>query len=337
MSNKTSITNYPNIVLICPLNWGLGHATRLVPIIQKHIKQGDKPIIAASGAALLFLKKEFPNLEYHRFKGINIRYAKKPFLLMSMAFQMPLFALCIIYEYFKTKQLVRIINPSLIISDNRYGVRHSKVKSIIITHQLFIQLPKAIRWMQKPLHIFTHWLVSKFSECQVPDYEDYESSLSGKLSHGESLPSNIKYTGPLSRFQNMKLENILISTFIPDILIIISGPEPSRTFFEQEMDARFNNTNKTVLVVCGKPDLDNNIKEGSTKNLPMGITKLNHIKTEHLFILLNKVNKVIARAGYSTIMDLNASGCKAELIPTPGQTEQEYLAGWKNSQNNLSN
>jgi len=308
-------------ILIAPLNWGLGHATRCVPIINNFVNKGHKVIIAADGGALLFLQLEFPNLKFIPLKGFKIRYAKKPFFLLFLLLQMPFFYLSIKREHKQLKKIIKKYNVNQVVSDNRYGLYNVAIKSILITHQIFIPLPKTLRFLNSTLYKLTRKWIEKFNECWIPDYEMTEESLSGKLAHGSNLPINVKYIGPLSRFKNIKDEHVKLKLQC-QILIIISGPEPHRTNFEKEMEMRFSKSDKRIVMVCGKLSSKDNFIENTNSN----ITKVNHISTAELLAYMYAAEKIIARSGYSTIMDLHVIKKKAELNPTPGQLEQEYLA-----------
>jgi len=312
-------------ILFAPLNWGLGHATRSVPLINSFIKKGCKVIIAANGAPLEFLKLEFPDLEFIKFTCFKTRYAPKPLFLLFLLLQMPFFYASIWLEHFKLKAIIKNHSITTVVSDNRYGLWNKHIKSILITHQLFIQLPKPLKFAEPLLHTITHRLINNFSECWIPDYEKIEKSLAGKLSHGINLPNNVKYIGPISRFTGY-LPNKKPEKVYPNVLILISGPEPQRTLFETEMENRFSDSEKEVLIICGKPSHNNYNPQNSKQN----ITKIAHLNTCELYHNLINIKHIIARSGYSTIMDLHVLGLKAELIATPGQTEQEYLLEWIN-------
>ncbi len=316
--------NNNEIVLIAPLNWGLGHATRMVPIIYNYRSQGHKVIIAAEGLSMKLLKKEFPDVQHIILKGFRVRYAPRPFFILYLLLQMPVFLASIIVEKQRIRKIVKEKQITTIISDNRYGLRHKKVKSILITHQIFIKLPRALKLFEPVLHSFTRQLISKFDECWIPDYEKMDESLSGELSHEKKLPANAKFIGPLSRFKNLKLMDYPLDLPAFDVVIIISGPEPNRTRFEKQMEARFEKSAQKVLMICGKPESnDDEIIPNST-----GLVKVNHLNTAQMAFYLTHASKIIARSGYSTIMDLHLLNVMAELIPTPGQTEQEYLVEW---------
>ncbi len=309
-------------ILFCPLNWGLGHATRIVPLINKSIEEGHKILIGANGAAFSFLQQEFPNIECIKLKGYNVTYWPKPFFVLGLLLQMPLFYFSIFIERFRINRIVKQKNITKIVSDNRYGLHSCKTKNIIITHQLFIKMPKALKVFESVTHFITRRLLQKFDECWVPDYADQERSLSGELSHGKYIWNSIKYIGPLSRFHNYIADTNGES--YPDVLIIVSGPEPQRTIFEKEMEVRFDDSGKSVLMVCGKPQLNEEIYDGN-------IIKVNHLSTEEMFLHIKNCKQIISRSGYSSIMDLHVLNRQAELIPTPGQSEQEYLAEYHHS------
>lgn len=307
------------VVLFSPLNWGLGHATRIVPLVKREQQKGNKVVIAAGGRAFDFLCREFKELKIIYFPNFNVYYWRKPFFNVGLLIQMPLFFAYIFVEYFFVKKIVKQNKVTKIISDNRYGVFSKKTKNIIVTHQLFIKLPFVFKLLEPFLHFVTCQLVGIFDECWVPDYKEFDKSLSKELSHKKRIPKNVKYIGPLSRFSHY---NIVYNDFYlsscPDVLVIISGPEPSRSLFESEVEKRFANTDKKVLMVCGKPN-------DTSSNTFGNIKKVNHLNSQELFFYLKNSKQIISRCGYSTLMDLHVLGLKAELSATPNQTEQEYL------------
>jgi uncharacterized protein (TIGR00661 family) len=311
-------------ILIAPLNWGLGHATRCVPVIYNHIKKGNNVIVAADGQPLAFLKKEFPNLKFITLTGYKIKYSPSNFLFLYLLLQMPFFLMSIVIEHFKLKKIVKTFNIDIVVSDNRYGLFNKKTENLLITHQIFIRLPRFFKPLQPLVHFFTKLLINNFDRCLVPDFKDNKKNLSGKLSHGKRLPENVEYINPLSRFSLISDKNIYFKDIeIPDVLVLVSGPEPHRTIFEKKYEQKFARTNLKVLIICGTPE--RNIIKSKYKN----IIKIPHLETEKLYFLLKNTKKIIARSGYSTIMDFYVLNIKAELHPTPGQTEQEYLASLK--------
>ena len=248
------------------------------------------------------------------------------------------FYLAIKKEHQLIEKIVEENNIDFIISDNRYGLWSKKVKSIIITHQLFVKTPVGSFFANQKIEK----LINNFDECWIPDVEN-EPNLSGDLSHQKNIKFSHRFIGPLSRFstteRSPKKEGCggVIEEY--DVIVIISGPEPQRTIFENLILEQLKNSQLKAVVVRGLP---NKIKgtgdkgQGTKdKEVRKGINIFNHLKTEELqdFILNSKW--VVARSGYSTIMDLVALGKKAILIPTPGQTEQEYLAKYHFEQGNF--
>ena len=310
------------VVLFAPLNWGLGHATRDIPLINAYLSKGYSVLIAANGNAKKILEIEFPNIKFIDIPEFNVRYTSKVFFMPFLILQMPFFYLSFYKEYRILKKVIKKYKISMVISDNRYGLWNRDIKSVIITHQLFIKLPRYIRFMEPLLHYITRRLVAKFDECWVPDYKDVDNCLSGELSHGKDTPNNVKYINPLSRF-NFIIKEESKKVDIPDVLVIISGQEPYRSFFETEMEDKFKKSSEKVLFILGTP---NNFIEDTPIYLSNGITKVTHIKAELLGFYIRNAKQIISRSGYSTIMDLHILGVSAHFIPTPNQPEQEYLA-----------
>ncbi|MBW6498366.1 MAG: hypothetical protein K0B09_08270 [Bacteroidales bacterium] len=309
------------VVLIGPLNWGLGHATRCVPIINALLFRKCKVMIAAEGASLAFLQKEFSDRAYFlRFRGKSIRYPSKGNMLLSMALQTPGLLFSILREHRELKKLVRQTGAKAVISDNRYGLWNKNARTVLITHQLFIRAPKAKKWLEPWLGRVTRFFVKKFDICWVPDFAE-APGLSGALSHKEPLPG-LRFIGPLSRFTAIaegSFKNPLPEDFPADFfLVVLSGPEPQRSIFEVMLWAQFQRTGDPVVFVQGKPD-------GELRQCTGNAFFMNHAKTSELAWLVTHCRMIICRPGYSTIMDLSVFGKKALLIPTPGQTEQEYL------------
>ncbi|MGD9995256.1 MAG: hypothetical protein AB7S69_18290 [Salinivirgaceae bacterium] len=320
-------------ILLAPLNWGLGHATRCVPIIRGFLNDGHRVLLAGNGASLDFLKQEFPKLTSVSLKTYSMRYSKSGSLFLILLLQMPLFLTSSLWEYYQLKKLIRKHGLTQVVADNRYGLWNKKVRSVLITHQLFIQLPKYLGFMSPLLHGFTRWLIHRFDECWVPDYENSETSLSGALSHGKPLPENVRFIGPLSRFTDYNLpENYTTPGFKPEVLVLISGPEPFRSHFEKNMEQRFTHGAQSVLMVCGKPG--EKLPDNETINNQTPLKKVSHLSTPNLYYHLKNTPQIISLAGYSTLMDLHALERDAELIPTPGQTEQEYLVSFHKSKKN---
>ncbi|WP_276369993.1 glycosyltransferase [Chryseolinea sp. H1M3-3] len=299
-------------VLVTPLDWGLGHATRCVPVIHELLKRKCTVFIAGFGDSLALLKNEFPLLDSFILHGYHPIYPEQNQMVWKMALQVPKFLQVINREHSEVEAIVTRYKIDLIISDNRYGCWSQKVPSIIITHQLNILMPKGFGWMAAIVRSVNYKLIKKFSWCWVPDYSDKERSLSGKLSeYDPKLLSNVVHIGPLSRF---KLTEGDRNTF--DLACILSGPEPQRTIFANVVIPQLKASGLRYFIVHGKYFEDELKSEHEAAIL----------NTDALQTVISRSTIVITRSGYSTIMDLAAIGKKGIMVPTPGQTEQEYLA-----------
>jgi uncharacterized protein (TIGR00661 family) len=302
----------PNI-LIAPLDWGLGHATRCIPLIRQLIQKNCKVLIASEGRIKCLLEKEFPQLSFLPLKGYRIHYSKNHWTLpLHIGIQIPKILSTIQYENERVREIVEEHNIHGIISDNRYGFYHKTIPSIFITHQLRIKTPFgkiADNFLQK----LNYRYINRFTQCWVPDHES-PVNFAGELSHPQKKPSlPLSYVGPLSRLHKLEeKENYL--------LILLSGPEPQRTIFESILMEELKDFTGPVVLVRGLPG------EAKQLKLPSNISVHNHLPSEELNQKLNEASLVISRCGYSTVMDLAVLKKKSILIPTPGQTEQEYLA-----------
>ncbi|MBW6483678.1 MAG: glycosyltransferase [Vicingaceae bacterium] len=300
--------------MVCPLDWGLGHAARCIPIINTLIELGHEVIIAADNAPLNFLKTTFPQLQLVQLPGYTIRYITNGCMNFKILLQLPGFLKSIKKEHQLLITIIKENDIDLVISDNRYGCWSEKVASVFITHQLSIQAPFGKKWLNKMNHHF----IQKFNECWIPDIES-ETNLSGNLSHIKKrnvLPTF--FIGSLSRFSG----KMLSSEQKYDAFVIISGPEPQRTVFENLVAKQAEKTALKLVLVRGLPSENKIPTYLHSENLEVH----NHLPTELFLEKIEQSNLVISRSGYSTIMDLAVLGKKAVLIPTPGQTEQEYLA-----------
>jgi uncharacterized protein (TIGR00661 family) len=293
-------------IIVAPLNWGLGHAARCIPIIKSLIRENFLPVIAGDGGSLSFLKKEFPTLETIDLPSYKISYRKN--LKWNLLKKYPSIQKA-------TKKEYKIINEYVdthpevmgIISDNRFGVRSKKVPSVYMTHQVNV-----LAGIFTPITSWVHQqIIKKFDECWIPDERD--SKFSGRLSKS-SGKLNQKFIGVLSRFEKQNLEKEI------DILIVLSGPEPNRTELENKITAKFYGTELNVCLVQGTVEAE------QKTSIHGKFTVINYVLSEKLELLLNSSKYVICRSGYSSIMDLVSMGKQALLIPTKHQSEQEYLA-----------
>lgn len=311
-------------ILIAPLNWGLGHASRCIPLIQQYIQQGHQVILAGDGDSLLLLRQHFPSLRVIPLPSLELQYTQnsqqRGFYLRAL---WPLMRFTLADHYY-LRQALAIEHFDLIISDNRFGFFSRQAHCVYITHQLYPILPKRLHLLQPLARALHACIYKRYHEVWVPDYADPKNNLSGQLSHGGHFDQKAKYIGPLSRFGTLEpLEQPkAVRTLEPKTLAILSGLEPQRTIFEKEILQRYEHSSESLLLVRGK------VSEPKTTIHKGNITIIPSISDAELVSAVAEAQKIIARSGYSTIMDLEALGIlhKAELHPTPGQSEQEYLA-----------
>ncbi len=305
-------------VLIAPLDWGLGHATRCIPIIFKLLQENCEVIIAAEGSGKVLLQKEFPNLNFLELRGYRVNYSRNPFVMpIKLLLQFPKLIYRIYAENRWLNKIVKTHKIDAIISDNRMGLYHSKIPCIYITHQLKIKTGNS--FTEKIAQNIHYHFINKYSVCWVPDI-DGDLNLSGELSHPSRLPEiPVQYIGPLSRFERTGA----ISKY--DLCIILSGPEPQRTIFEKIILKGLDKIPGNNFLLRGLPG-------NTTPNKTVGNTDItDHLPANELNVVIQQSNMVISRCGYSTVMDLVKLQMKAILVPTPGQTEQEYLANYLSS------
>ena len=299
-------------ILVAPLDWGLGHATRCVPLIKRLLAEGHRVQLASNGRSARWLADYFPNLAVLTdIPDYAVTYPVDGSMARHFLKESPRLLRVIRAEHAWLERFAEVHTIDEVYSDNRYGLYHEHVKCILITHQLFIRTP----WYARAIvHRITDYYIQKFNGCWVPDYAG-ESNLSGALSHASKLPHNVEFIGPQSRFSDVRIDQSAPSY---DVVALVSGPEPTRSHFQQQLLDRFQAEGTLSLMVCGTPDQPFDVQEGNVR-------MVSHLPDAQLAGVLKLARHIICRPGYSTIMDLHALGCKAEFIPTPGQTEQEYL------------
>lgn len=309
-------TSRKKTVLISPLDWGLGHATRCVPIIQELNNQEVEVILGTSGLSGQWLKQTFPSLQSVEVPYREITYHSWLPMGITALVKYPSFLKMIAEEHQWLKEFSSSKKLDGIISDNRYGIYHPSIPSVCITHQLYVDAG-SFRFLQPFLNKLTHKYVKPFDEIWVPDFHG-PFTLSGKLSHPPISNYLIKYIGPLSRFKSF--EKAYDETMIKyDVAFVISGPEPHRTTFEKRCVQIAKKLEKPTILIRGT-------KMPMKFEVPDDCTIINLADTEQLFQIVQHSALIVSRAGYSSIMDWFILKKQAILVPTPGQTEQEYLA-----------
>ena len=305
-------------ILVAPLNWGLGHASRCVPLIRQLQEEGHEVILAGDGESLTLLRKHFPTLRFTYLAPLNLRYSAGKHQVWAMLKALPQLFFWSLKDHAMLKALLHEEHIDQVISDNRFGLYSKQTECIYMTHQLHILLPKGWRWAERIASRVHARIYARYNKVWVPDYADVEQSLAGELSH---TTADVEYIGPLSRFEMSRSRDVEISKNY-NIVAVLSGLEPQRTILEKEIIGRYSGSEERVLIVQGLMHRPNTrIKRGN-------ITIVPSMSDAELVPALLGANHIIARSGYSTIMDLEALGLmpKATLIPTPGQPEQEYLA-----------
>ena len=326
MTIDSDILGNKKNILVCPLDWGLGHATRCIPIIHKLVESGANVIIGSDGRPYALLKKEFPDLQFIHFPGYKIQYPEKGSMVMKMLKASPRLLKTIKKERLLLQQIIAEHKIDIVISDNRYGLWNKNVKCVIITHQLSIICPKWLKAFEYVLLKLNQHYINKFDECWVPDFKGL-LNLSGYLSGNFWRYKNVHFIGLLSRFNKpcyMDIESVPTN----DVLFILSGPEPQRTVFENIILGQLKyHENIKAVVVRGITETD------EVANMSENVKMVSHLETGELARAFSEAKMVICRPGYSSIMDIVTVGINAFFVPTPGQTEQEYLARYYHKKN----
>ncbi len=304
-------------VLFCPLDWGLGHATRCIPVIREFQSRGAEIFIASSDAALELLKIEFPNATFFELPSYRPRYSDKGSLLVAMITQLSRFYKVIHAEHSILERLVSEIKIDLVISDNRFGCWSSKVKSVFITHQVNLLMPQGFGWASGITNSLLHRYIRKFTEIWIPDAPEAELT----APFANKRMGTQKYVGWLSRFH---AGNSVIKRY--DIIALVSGPEPQRSIFEKILTSQLRSLGMTSLLVTGEPQKPYSRTEGC-------LEIVNHLNATELEKALLSSETVISRSGYSSVMDLIALGKSAIFVPTPQQPEQLFLADYLKREN----
>lgn len=288
-----------------------------MPIIEKFLSFGFKVIIAATGDQKILIQEKFPDLEILELRGYAVRYGRTgAFTLLKIFLQIPKILIEINRE---NRWLARIIQDhaiDVVLSDNRYGLYHSSTLNLFMTHQLQVK-SFAGRWVDVVLRRLHYLFIRRFDACWVPDLAELTTSLAGSLSHPSSMPPlPVTYIGALSALPPAN------PSPGKDLLVLLSGPEPQRTVFESILLEQLAEYKGKVVLVRGLPS------GGKALALPQQITSFNYLSGEQLSHYIAGAGVIVSRAGYSTVMDLLPAGKKCVMVPTPGQTEQAYLARW---------
>lgn len=303
-------------ILICPLEWGLGHAARMIPVASMLRDMNNNVFIGAGEEHLALFRAELKGLNLINFPGFKPGYSRYFPQYLIMLLKSPFLLYHIISEHYKLKKIIAEYNIDIIVSDNRFGLWNKKIISVYVTHILCIPLPRLFRVLEIIGILLHRAIIKKYSLCFIPDLPG-ELNVSGRLSHGVKLPDNVRFIGILSRFTS---QNAGTGGFnFPHNTVILSGPEPQRGILKKMLADLLSEKEPPTVMLEGKPDKEEITQRGS-------IISYSHLTSSHMSDMIKTSAAVISRSGYTTIMDLISLNCSALLVPTPGQTEQEYLA-----------
>jgi len=305
ISNKT--------IFFSPLDWGLGHATRCVPVIRALLKNNNVIFIGVTPLTNPIFEEEFPELEKINIPPYDIRYSSILPIWLKLLLDWKRISGVIRKEKDVLGEIISKYDIEVVISDNRFGLFSEKTHNIFMTHQVFLKAPFFNSLVQKinKKHILN------FDELWIPDYEEDEKCLSGALSHGNQFHSKIKYIGPQSRLT----KNEAVKEKY-DYLFFISGPEPQSIIFRNLLINKSKKYPQLNFALVSNFPQNEDLKNVDCFMSP---------NAKNLGKIINESTHIICRSGYSTLMDMYILGKNnIILIPTPGQTEQEYLAKyWK--------
>jgi hypothetical protein len=308
-------------ILICPLEWGLGHAGRMIPLAEKLRVMGNNIFIGAGKEHLSLFRNELPGLTYINFPGFKPGYSRLLPQYLALLFRTPVLIYYIMLEHFRLKKIIHENAIDIVISDNRFGLWNRKVKTVYVTHMPVIPFPKQFFFLEFIGIILHRTVMKKYSFCFIPDLPG-DLNLSGRLSHGVKLPRNARYIGLLSRFTGLNSSRDNNPAGFEHHTILLSGPEPQREILKQKLTGIFKGKDVPVIILEGKPG--DSIEMVRTDN----IISYNHLPSRAIKEVIIGSRSIVTRSGYTTIMELISLNCNALLIPTPGQTEQEYLASY---------
>lgn len=310
--------------LFAVCSWGLGHATRDIPLMRGILKGKHSLTIVGSGRSLELLKGELGDrCQYVSMSDYSSVYSKKDFSVAKFLGYFPFYIDEIVKEHIKIKKLVRKEKYERIISDSRFGVYDKKIPSYFIFHQLRFISPVRIKLFEMATERFNYsFLKENFSMFLVPD--DKRDPLSGDLSHNLRYfrDNKVEYLGIISDLKKREVKQDI------DYFVSLSGPEPQRTVLEKIILKQASSLKGKVVIALGRPEDQRN----RTFNHLRIFGYLGRKKQEEI---MNRAKLVITRSGYTTLMELVALNKKALLIPTPGQTEQVYLADYHRKKGNF--
>ncbi|HUW92669.1 MAG TPA: glycosyltransferase [Bacteroidales bacterium] len=305
----------PEKILISPLNWGFGHAGRMIPLALALRERGHEIVFCAHRDVIPMLTRELPGISIIAIPGLHIIYFRKIPLWFCVLLHLPHIIAVSVREHFALQRLAAELHPDIIISDNRFGFYHKDIFSVYVTHMIRIPFPPAFRFLE-PAGIWLHRkVIEKFNLCLIPDFPG-DINLSGRLSHGIKLPRNTTWSGPLSRFESSAGNAVAMNIPYPYRCLVLSGPEPQRSILKGKVTDAADDMHLVILEGAGE---HNSIAHRNN------VTVVSNPDTRTMKTIISGSAAVICRSGYTTVMELASLHQTAIIIPTPGQPEQEYL------------
>ncbi len=291
----------------------------MIPVVNMLSRMNHNVMVAAGEEHLNLFREELPGLTLITFPGFRPGYSRYLPQYLSLLFKTPLLLFHIFKEHYRLKSLIQEYSIEIVISDNRFGLWNKKVRTAYVTHMPRIPFPRPFHFLEFIGISLQRFIIKRYSFCFIPDLPG-EINLSGRLSHGIKLPENVRYIGILSRFADLVSTASSLTDSFNHNTVILSGPEPQRRIFKEKILNLLRDEKTTTLFLEGKPG------KGGTIAREENFVFCSHLPSPEMRKMINTSEKIIARAGYSTIMDLVSMKKSALLVPTPGQTEQEYLA-----------
>ena len=354
-------------VLVAPLDWGLGHATRCVPVVREFLRAGAEVELAVVKANANFFREVFPELRQRLAPSYNIVYPKHGYNMALWLLKNSVHLNAVMrYEHHFAEEMVKRHGYDVLFSDNRFAFYSKNALSIYMTHQRRIAFPRAFAAFERIGVMWHANIMRKFDEVWVPDLEIYPG-YAGSLSHSGATPGEkpMRYVGTLSRFSEMgndgnalgnapapvdlerEVDLMSVSEFMahsanvewdaaPEkrtsgnhsfemranykVVAVVSGVEPARTQFEQQLREALQQIPGQHMMILGKPSAEQ--KTWTEGNIEFHT----HLATNNFAEAVKRADFVVSRGGYSTVMDMAELGAKCIFVPTPGQFEQIVLA-----------
>jgi hypothetical protein len=291
----------------------------MIPVARKLQDLDQNVIIACGEEHSNLFRAEVPGLTYIDFPGFKPGYSGHLPQYIPLLFKIPQLLYHIAREHRRLKAIIKDYPIDIVISDNRFGLWNRKIRTAYITHMPLVPFPKPFQFLEFIGVALHRLIINRYSLCMIPDLPG-ETNLTGRLSHGIKLPRNVRYIGILSRFPVKDGHIISDLEELPHNTVILSGPEPQKSIFREKILSFFKDSEILTLILEGRPG------NGSELVVTGRFASSCHLPSAEMQQVIRSGEKIITRAGYSTIMELVSLNRSALLVPTPGQTEQEYLA-----------